>query len=62
MTTLLTNELDQPAQPAKRGYCVTYQPGEPLRCPGCGSRSWHVGRRMAECARCETAVPLAEAA
>ena len=29
------------------------------RCPGCGKSNWHVGRISAECAHCETALPLA---
>ena len=27
-------------------------------CPGCGRTHWHVGRTMAECAFCATALPL----
>ncbi|MGZ8283338.1 MAG: hypothetical protein ACXWUN_10370 [Allosphingosinicella sp.] len=30
------------------------------QCSGCGGRHWIVGRRLAECADCATAVPLAE--
>ena len=39
---------------------ISYHPGD--RCPGCSHRNWHIGRIMAECAFCETALPLAEAA
>lgn len=28
-------------------------------CPGCGRSHWFVGRVMAQCACCETALPLA---
>ncbi len=28
-------------------------------CPGCGRTHWHIGRQIAECAFCETALPLA---
>lgn len=28
-------------------------------CPGCGKSHWLVGRVMAQCAFCETALPLA---
>lgn len=29
-------------------------------CPGCGRSQWLVGRIMAQCACCETALPLAQ--
>lgn len=35
-----------------------YRPGRPTPCPSCGERRWLVGRVMAECAGCETALPL----
>jgi len=35
-----------------------YEPGSGQQCPGCGGRSWHVGRVNAECAECGTALPL----
>jgi hypothetical protein len=35
-----------------------YQSGKANRCPGCGGSQWLVGRVMAECAQCETALPL----
>lgn len=47
-----------PHDPAARGYGVAYRPGETNRCPGCGRSHWHVGRVSAECAFCETALPL----
>ena len=28
-------------------------------CPDCGGRQWHVGRISAECATCDTPLPLA---
>ena len=28
-------------------------------CPGCGQSQWFIGRVMAQCACCETALPLA---
>ncbi len=34
-----------------------YRPG--TVCPGCGNQQWEVGRNVAECAVCKTAVPLA---
>lgn len=41
-----------------RGYVLTYRPGDGTACPGCGRRNWHVGRNVAECAFCATALPL----
>lgn len=40
------------------GFKFVYHDGEPNRCPGCGRRQWFVGRVTAECAFCETALPL----
>jgi hypothetical protein len=31
-------------------------------CPCCNSRAWHVGRITAECAACETVLPIVRAA
>jgi hypothetical protein len=44
-----------------RGHHVVYRTNESNRCPGCGRAQWYVGRTMAECGFCGTAVPLAEA-
>jgi len=41
-----------------RGYHIVYREHEVNHCPGCGRSHWHVGRIMAECAFCETALPL----
>lgn len=41
-----------------RGFSLLYRPNEPNRCPACGGQHWHVGRMMAECAFCDTALPL----
>ena len=35
---------------------------EESRCPGCGRGHWYIGRIMAECAFCGTALPLENAA
>ncbi len=48
----------QSYDPALRGYIIHYHAGEPNHCPGCGRSQWVVGRIMAECAYCETALPL----
>ena len=42
-----------------RGYQPLYHEDVVNRCPGCGKSHWHVGRFSAECAYCETALPLA---
>lgn len=43
---------------AQRGYHLAYRDGEANHCPGCGRSHWYVGRVLAECAFCETALPL----
>jgi hypothetical protein len=42
-----------------RGYQPLYHMQDVNRCPGCGRSHWHVGRSTAECAFCQTALPLA---
>ena len=44
--------------PAARGYYAAYRPHEVNHCPGCGRSHWLVGRALAECAFCATALPL----
>ncbi|GGB57961.1 hypothetical protein [Blastomonas aquatica] len=46
----------------QRGFMPLYHSGDVNHCPGCGGKSWHVGRMSAECATCETAIPLANVA
>jgi hypothetical protein len=46
--------------PAYRGYHAVYRPNETNHCPGCGRSHWYVGRLMAECGFCGTALALAE--
>jgi hypothetical protein len=46
--------------PALRGYHVAYRAHEVNRCPGCGRSHWIIGRLLAECAFCATALPLME--
>jgi hypothetical protein len=43
-----------------RGYMPVYHAHEVNRCPGCGRSHWLVGRLLAECAFCATALPLSE--
>lgn len=42
----------------QRGYASVYQEGETNHCPGCHRTHWIIGRLMAECAFCATAIPL----
>ena len=43
-----------------RGYMPVYHANEVNRCPGCGRSHWLVGRLLAECAFCATALPLTD--
>jgi hypothetical protein len=43
-----------------RGYMPVYHAEEVNRCPGCGRSHWLIGRLLAECAFCATALPLSE--
>jgi hypothetical protein len=47
--------------PATRGYHAVYRDNEVNHCPGCGRTHWYLGRMLAECAFCGTALPLQEA-
>lgn len=44
-----------------RGYHISYRGDGTDRCPGCGRQHFHIGRVLAECAFCGTAIPLPEA-
>src|SRR6185503_19443553 len=48
-------------QADKRGYHIVYREHETNYCPGCGRTHWYIGRSMAECAFCTTALPLENA-
>ncbi len=54
------SERRLPHDPAVRGYFVVYRPQEVNHCPGCGRSHWIVGRLLAECGFCATALPLAD--
>lgn len=41
-----------------RGSFTTYRAGKVNHCPGCSGNHWIVGRQSAECADCETVLPL----
>jgi len=46
--------------PAIRGYNIIYRENEINHCPGCGRSHWYIGRLLAECGFCGTAIPLGE--
>ncbi|WP_298401393.1 hypothetical protein [Sphingobium sp.] len=41
-----------------KGFSPLYHVGEANRCPSCTRQQWIVGRMVAECAFCGTALPL----
>ena len=43
-------------------YMPTYHANTLNYCPGCAGTQWLIGRTMAQCARCDTALPLAQMA
>jgi hypothetical protein len=47
-----------PHNPAARGYHVVYRLHETNHCPGCARSNWIIGRALAECGFCGTAIPL----
>jgi len=50
----------KPYDPAMRGYHAVYHENGVNRCPGCGRSHWLIGRMLAECSFCGTALPLSE--
>jgi hypothetical protein len=42
-----------------RGYHAVYRLNEVNHCPGCGRTHWLLGRSLAECGFCATALPIA---
>lgn len=56
MTTL--GDLGMAHDPALRGNHAVYRENEVNHCPGCGRTQWIIGRVMAECAFCSTAIGL----
>jgi hypothetical protein len=59
MLTSIDSRRD-PFDPARRGYHAVYRENEVNHCPGCGRTHWLLGRLLAECAFCGTALPLQE--
>lgn len=45
---------------AMQGFVPTYRESDANRCPACGMSQWLVGRITAQCAFCDTALPLEE--
>ena len=56
MLTTASHQFD----PAKRGYHAVYRENQVNHGPGCGRTHWYVGRTLAECGFCATALPLSE--
>ena len=52
-------DLHMTHDPAGRGYHAVYREHQVNHCPGCGRTHWLIGRVSAECAFCETSLPLA---
>lgn len=48
--------------PAARGYHAVYRHNAVNHCPGCGRSHWLIGRMLAECGFCATALPLSDSA
>lgn len=57
---LTSSQVTQPYNPAVRGYHVVYRENAVNHCPGCGRSHWLIGRLLAECGFCGTAMPLSE--
>ena len=54
----MTSENIRTFDPARRGYHAVYREDAVNHCPGCGRTHWYVGRSLAECGFCATALPL----
>jgi hypothetical protein len=50
---------DFPARNLQRAFVPLYYAESVNHCPACAKSNWHIGRSTAECAFCETALPLA---
>ncbi len=58
---MLTDPLTRKTfDPAGRGYHAVYHEHQVNPCPGCGRTHWMIGRLLAECGFCGTALPLSE--
>lgn len=55
---IIENQIrDRPAIEG-RGFSIVYREEQVNHCPGCGKTNWYIGRMMAECGFCTTALPL----
>ncbi len=54
------NGASAPHNLAARGFVPVYHTQDVNRCPGCGRSHWLIGRLLAECAFCATALPLSD--
>ena len=60
MTRMIRREDEEFAHdPAIRGYRIAYRRHETNYCPSCGRSHWLLGRSLAECGFCATAIPFA---
>lgn len=57
---MLTTNGSRTYDPARRGYHAVYRENAVNHCPGCGRTHWLIGRMLAECGFCGTALPLCE--
>lgn len=57
---LTSSHMTKAFNPAMRGYHAVYRENVVNHCPGCGRTHWLIGRLMAECGFCGTALPLSE--
>ncbi len=57
---MLTTTTARTFDPARRGYHAVYRENAVNHCPGCGRTHWLIGRMLAECGFCGTALPLSE--
>jgi hypothetical protein len=57
---LTSSEMTRAYNPALRGYHAVYRENAVNHCPGCGRTHWLIGRLLAECGFCGTALPLSE--
>jgi hypothetical protein len=59
MNTNDFSQISQSKTQLRRGFTALYHADVVNHCPACSHTHWHVGRQVAECAFCETALPLA---
>lgn len=52
------NHMADLTQIASPQQILTYKPGTLTHCPTCSGTQWLIGRTTAQCAYCDTAMPL----